>query len=522
MAKHNSKKKKKQSTAISPLNSSIVDDAVIGDTSNNNNNAGIDNDTLNDNNTRRPPRVMSDTKLSEEAALTARLFGGGGGSDDDAPSSNYSAAWMDDDDDNNIESNNTRHQDGDDGDKGVYGSGDLFAIDRSGEEVTDDYNDVEEDEEKGIDDAFDNNMDSEEDSEEEYEEEMAEDKASMGGAAWQDLSSDSESGDTESDDDSSEDDDANNESVDNNSKNKKKGVSLVDGPNRLKKLRRYADETNPISLNEYEVRLRERFMNTSSVAANTSWANFGLAKKQQQQESVEPLKKKKRKERGYASSTDEDDSSDDEEYGTTAESKLLQSNTSLFQTSSSGLQLPPTLLNITRSRDANLSDPNNSVINATQFHPGSDEDSPLLMTAGMDKMLRFFRINSDGEEESTKIHGIQFPKMPITCASFLGNSGSVVLSGRRPFFYVYDAISGNIQKIPSIVGRTERSLEKFVVSPNGSMIAFIGNDGYIILVDGTTYQWIGDLKMNGSVRAITFTEDGEYILGSGSDGDVYR
>ena len=513
MAKHN--KNKKQSTALSPLNSSIVDDDVTGNTSNNNNN------TSSDNNTRITPRVMSDTKLSEEAALTARLFGGGGGgSDDDVPSSNYSAAaWMDDDD-NNVESNNTQLDN--DHDKGVHGSGDLFAIDRSGEEVTDDYNDDEE--EKGIkegDDVFDNNRDSEEDSEEEYEEEMAEDKASMGGAAWQDLSSDSESDDSESDDDDSSDDDDNNESV-GNSKNNKKGVSLVDGPNRLKKLRRYADETNPISLNEYEVRLRERFMNTSSVAANTSWANVGLAQKQQQQESEEPLKKKKRKERGYASSTDEDDSSDDEEYGTTAESKLLQSNTSLFQTSSSGLQLPPTLLDITRSRDANLSDPNNSVINATQFHPGSDEDSPLLMTAGMDKMVRFFRINSDGEEESTKIHGIQFPKMPITCASFIGNSGSVVLSGRRPFFYVYDAVSGNIQKIPSIVGRTERSLEKFVVSPNGSMIAFIGNDGYIILVDGTTYQWIGDLKMNGSVRAITFTEDGEYILGSGSDGDVYR
>ena len=54
------------------------------------------------------------------------------------------------------------------------------------------------------------------------------------------------------------------------------------------------------------------------------------------------------------------------------------------------------------------------------------------------------------------------------------------------------------------------------------MIAFIGNDGYIILVDGVTYQWIGDLKMNGSVRAVTFSEDGEYIMGSGSDGDVYK
>ena len=141
------------------------------------------------------------------------------------------------------------------------------------------------------------------------------------------------------------------------------------------------------------------------------------------------------------------------------------------------------------------------------------------MTAGMDKMLRFFRV--DGEE-NPKIHGIHFPTLPISCASFLGDSGSVVMSGRRPFFYIYDAISGNIQKIQSIVGRKERSLEKFTVSPSGDVIAFVGNDGYIILVDGKSRQWIGDLKMNGSVRAITFSEDGEYIMGSGSDGDVYK
>jgi len=141
------------------------------------------------------------------------------------------------------------------------------------------------------------------------------------------------------------------------------------------------------------------------------------------------------------------------------------------------------------------------------------------MTAGMDKMLKFFKV--DGEENH-KIHGIHFPQMPIMCASFLGDTGSVVLSGRRPFFYVYDAISGNIQKIPSIIGRSERSLERFSISPDGKIIAFVGNDGYIILLDGKSRQWIGDLKMNGSVRAISFTPDGEYIMGSGSDGDVYR
>ena len=76
--------------------------------------------------------------------------------------------------------------------------------------------------------------------------------------------------------------------------------------------------------------------------------------------------------------------------------------------------------------------------------------------------------------------------------------------------------------IPRIIGREEKSLEKFSVSPDGRTIAFMGNDGYIILVDAHTKHWIADLKMNGSVRAVTFTPDGEEILGSGSDGDVYR
>ena len=112
--------------------------------------------------------------------------------------------------------------------------------------------------------------------------------------------------------------------------------------------------------------------------------------------------------------------------------------------------------------------------------------------------------------------------MPIYSASFLGNTGKVVLSGRRNFFYFYDAVAGKVDYVPSILGRDERSWERHSVSPDGQLIAFIGNDGYIVLVDSHSKQWIGDLKLNGSVRAITFTPDGSCILASGSDGDIYR
>lgn len=96
------------------------------------------------------------------------------------------------------------------------------------------------------------------------------------------------------------------------------------------------------------------------------------------------------------------------------------------------------------------------------------------------------------------------------------------MSGRRSYFYVYNAVAGKLDHVPRIVGREEKSLEKFAVSPDGRIIAFYGNDGYIILVDADTKHWMMDLKMNGSVRTICFTPDGNYLMASGSDGDIYR
>lgn len=59
-------------------------------------------------------------------------------------------------------------------------------------------------------------------------------------------------------------------------------------------------------------------------------------------------------------------------------------------------------------------------------------------------------------------------------------------------------------------------------SPDGEKIAFIGNDGYMIVVDSHSKQRIGTLKMNGSVRALTFSENSNYLFGTGTDGDIYK
>ncbi|KAE8657566.1 U3 small nucleolar RNA-associated protein 18-like protein [Hibiscus syriacus] len=54
------------------------------------------------------------------------------------------------------------------------------------------------------------------------------------------------------------------------------------------------------------------------------------------------------------------------------------------------------------------------------------------------------------------------------------------------------------------------------------MIAFLGNEGYILLVSSKTKELIGTLKMNGTVRSLAFADNGNQLLSSGSDGEVYH
>ncbi|KAL7531830.1 hypothetical protein ACHAWF_003927 [Thalassiosira exigua] len=480
-------------------------------------------------------REMRASKLAEEEALTGLLFGGGGGGSGgaaDALGAGATGAWADEDDDDLLGGGDpSGGEDGYDGEGG--GDAPLFAIDREGEDV-DDGGDGEE---GGRDEAR-KNYDRAEDDESgggssyedstEDEEDAARKNVSMKGAAWRDSDADDSSSVPSSSSDESDSDnegqihsDKRPRSNEKEEKKKKGMVSLVDGPNRLKKLRRRADETDPLSLGEYELRLRERHASTAGAAARTDWADVSRAERRDGRTKGEAGSAKKKAKR-YGSDDEGDD--DEEEEEDDAARRILESSAPLLRPSGRGRPLPPTLLDVVRVRDANLSDPNRSAVSSCAFHPGSDRENPLLMTAGMDKTLRFFRVDGSSEKGGCdKVHGMHFPKMPISCASFLGDSGSVVLSGRRPFFYVYDAVSGAVERVTSsMLGRDERSLERFATSPDGRLIAFVGNDGYVILVDGKTRRWVGDLKMNGSVRAVTFSGDGEHVLGSGSDGDVYR
>jgi hypothetical protein len=146
-------------------------------------------------------------------------------------------------------------------------------------------------------------------------------------------------------------------------------VGLAGSSNRLKKLRTSREELTPLKGAELERRLRKRYEDTTQATARTDWARATGAQ-----------------------------GNDGEEE---AAKKLFSKSGSLL--ASSRNRLPPNVLSIVRCPDANQTDPSKSVVQAVQFHPGSDRDKPLLLTAGLDKTLRFFQV---GLEKSEKIHGI--------------------------------------------------------------------------------------------------------------------
>jgi hypothetical protein len=240
----------------------------------------------------------------------------------------------------------------------------AFEIDRTGQEQ--DHSENEGDTEKPViaDYAVDHEME-QEDENSSTQDDQDMDRDEIDTPAWEDPD---------------DDDDAND------------GVTttLVNAPYRLRKLRRSREETEALSSHELEQRLRERYEDTAQGTARVDWAK-----------TTEPTKKKK----GHIGSDDDDNDNDDDDDDNDDDDLFHLFSTSKSLLTSSRNRLAPNILNIVRCPDANITDPNHAVVRAVHFHPSSDPDQPLLLTAGLDKNLRFFQI---GEEENTnkKIHGI--------------------------------------------------------------------------------------------------------------------
>lgn len=244
--------------------------------------------------------------------------------------------------------------------------------------------------------------------------------------------------------------------------------------NRLKKLRTKEDE-KLISGLDYVFRSRAQFV---KLNPGTEWAQLGAL-------------------------------ADEKSEG------ILRTNEDVVVKSNG--KLLPGLLEYSRLADVNPEEnPFEGPVNSIQFH----RNAQLLLATGSDKWLRFFQIDGkrNTEIESKNI----FKDCPIRKAAFLPDGSQVIISGRRKFFCAYDLVNAKEDKIGPLVGRDENSLETFEISPDSRTIAFIGNEGYILLVSARTKELIGTLKMNGSVRCLAFADDGRLLISCGGDGHIYH
>jgi U3 small nucleolar RNA-associated protein 18 len=210
-------------------------------------------------------------------------------------------------------------------------------------------------------------------------------------------------------------------------------------------------------------------------------------------------------------SQDEEASEEDSDVGAEDTGTAIMRSTASLQKES----LASGRVDIVRLPDANLQSPSNAVVRAVEFH----KNAQLLLTAGLDKKVRLFQV--DGRRNPL-VQSVIFPDMPVQHAAFSADGNHFIACGRRKFFYTHDLVAGQATKVPFIRGRDEKGWDGFTVSPDGQSLVFYGNNGYLVLLDAKSKQWTGELKMNGSVRASSFSADGRLLYSFGSEGQVYQ
>ncbi|GAA5899759.1 hypothetical protein JCM8208_004556 [Rhodotorula glutinis] len=198
-----------------------------------------------------------------------------------------------------------------------------------------------------------------------------------------------------------------------------------------------------------------------------------------------------------------------------------------------GGKLEPGEIDIDRVRDANQHEQGSGPVVEIGFHPRAQ----VLFSATSDRRLRLFQV--DGTDNPL-LQTLHVPELPITSAAFHPSGSSILLTGSRPFFLSYDLQTGQTLRSPrgllnaGLGGSDKQStggaggLERFRFSPGaGDVLALAGRRGYVHLVDWGSSgvsrggQVLGEVKMNGAVKALAWQREGRELVTLGDDSEVY-
>ncbi|XP_005104941.1 U3 small nucleolar RNA-associated protein 18 homolog [Aplysia californica] len=171
--------------------------------------------------------------------------------------------------------------------------------------------------------------------------------------------------------------------------------------------------------------------------------------------------------------------------------------------------------NFKRVTDGNKEEPSKASLRTVEFHP----KATVLLTGGPDNTVRLFAV--DGSK-NRKIHSLFLERTPVFCTHFSRGGSEVIIGSKHKSFYVYDLEGSNgITFRPKVKGLEVTAMSKFVVSPDERFIAFLGTYGHIHLFSQKSKELIETLKMNDSVKSVSFSKDGKLMYSFGSEGLVY-
>lgn len=170
--------------------------------------------------------------------------------------------------------------------------------------------------------------------------------------------------------------------------------------------------------------------------------------------------------------------------------------------------LQPTILDIKQVPHANQSNPSSSVITCTAF-----QDNHLLI-GGKDKRVKIFEVGLEGNMKTC----VYFKDLPVMNAEFCDNK--VYVSGEKPYFYIFDQVKEDVQRVPFVQGYVRQPLGPMKISPDCKSVMFLGQNGKLMQVSTQSSKLITEFKMNSTSRGLCFVD--EYTVACGGDeGDVY-
>lgn len=168
------------------------------------------------------------------------------------------------------------------------------------------------------------------------------------------------------------------------------------------------------------------------------------------------------------------------------------------------------LLDVEELKHANLGNYSKSVISDSEFQGNR------LLIAGKDKRIRLFEVPAE-DEENLKA-SVHFKDLPVVSSKFCGEK--IYVSGEKPFFYVYDQVKEDVQRVPFVQGYNKQPLGQMKISPDQKFAFFLGKNGKLMQVSTQSQKLICDFKMNSDSNGLCFID--EYTVACGGDeGDIY-